>query len=180
MMTVSRRMTRAGAVAVLIAVLIAGVGCAPQAPHATKTPKAGSPTPSAAAGLPAGDDPPIITAPALNWVLPLFSDKEGWRTMTLRGSAVQPVAGGSIAVSDLNITIFSGDAEARVDSILLSPSAEFFPRDNRARGNKAVRFIQDEIEVTGIGWDYDHAAKKVSIHQNVRVTFRAQLNDILK
>lgn len=178
-MTVSGGMTHAARVAILIAAVIAATGCRPAAP-ATNAAKSANPTTPANTALPAGDDTPVITAPALNWVLPLFTDKEGWRTMTLRGSAVQPVAGGSIAVSDLNITIFSGDAEARVDSILLSPSAEFFPKDNRARGTKAVRFIQDEVEVTGEGWDYDHAAKKVSIHREVRVTFRAQLNDILK
>lgn len=120
------------------------------------------------------------TAPAVNWVLPLFTDREGHRSMTLRGSSVRPGSGGSIAVSDLSITIYSGDADARVDSILLSPSAIFFPKENRAHGDKAARFIQDTIEVTGVGWDYDHAAKRVSIHSQVRVTFRAQLNDILK
>lgn len=119
------------------------------------------------------------TAPAVNWVLPIFSDKEGYRSMTLRGSEVRP-SGKSIAVTDLSITIFSGDADAKVDSILLSPSAYFIPKENRASGDKAVRFIRGDIEVTGFGWTYDHTAKKVSLQQNVRVTFSAQLNDILK
>jgi hypothetical protein len=119
------------------------------------------------------------TAPAVNWVLPIFTDKEGFRSMTLRGSEVRP-AGKSIAVTDLNITIFSGDANAHVDTILLSRAAIFSPKDNRASGESAVRLIRDDIEVTGVGWTYDHAAKKVSLQQNVRVTFRAQLNDILK
>jgi hypothetical protein len=119
-------------------------------------------------------------APATNWVLPIFSDKEGFRSMTLRGSEVRP-SGKSVAVTDLSITIFSGDAAAKVDSILLSPDARFFPREQRASGEKAVRFIRDEIEVTGVGWDYDHDGKKVSLHRQVRVTFKAhQLNDILK
>lgn len=118
-------------------------------------------------------------APATNWVLPIFTDKEGFRSMTLRGSEVRP-GGTSIAVTDLNITIFSGDAHAQVDSILLSPAAVFLPKENRASGDKAVRFIRDDIEVTGVGWTYDHTAKKVSLQHNVRVTFRAQLNDILK
>ncbi len=117
--------------------------------------------------------------PAINWVLPIFTDKEGYRSMTLRGSEVRPV-GRTIAVTDLNITIFSGDAATTVDSILLSPSAVFLPKENRARGDKSVRFIRDDFEVTGVGWTYDHATKKVSLQQNVRVTFRAQLNDILK
>lgn len=118
-------------------------------------------------------------APALNWVLPLFSDKEGHRTMTLRGTEVRPV-GKAIAITNLSITIFSGEADARVDSILLSPQAVFSQKDNRASGEQTVRFIQDDVEVTGSRWEYDHAAKKVSLRQNVRVTFRAQLNDILK
>lgn len=119
------------------------------------------------------------TAPAQNWVLPLFTDKEGYRSMTLRGSEVRP-SGRNIAVTDLNITIFSGDATARVDSILLSPNALFHPKEKRASGDSPVRYIRDDIEVTGVGWDYDHATKKVFLRQNVRVTFRAQLNDILK
>jgi hypothetical protein len=123
--------------------------------------------------------PAPAAAPALNWVLPLFTDKEGFRSMTLRGSEVRP-AGKSIAVTDLSITIFSGDARAQVDSILLSPAAVFSPKENRASGDQAVRFIRDDIEVTGVGWTYDHAARKVSLQQKVRVTFRAQLNDILK
>jgi lipopolysaccharide export system protein LptC len=112
-------------------------------------------------------------------VLPLFTDKEGFRTMTLRGSEVRPV-GTDIAVTDLNITIFSGDAAAKVDSILLSRQARFFPKANRAAGDDAVRYIRDDIEVTGVGWTYDHTTKKISLRRQVRVTFTAQLNDILK
>ena len=129
---------------------------------------------------PAASPPGVVAgAPAVNWVLPIFTDKEGYRSMTLRGSEVRP-SGRSIAVTDLSITIFSGDATSQVDSMLLSPAAVFSPKENRAGGDKAVRFIRDDIEVTGVGWTYDHAAKKVSLQQNVRVTFRAQLNDILK
>jgi hypothetical protein len=131
--------------------------------------------PAPAATPPAAE----FAAPAVNWVLPIFTDKEGYRSMTLRGSEVRPV-GRTIAVTDLSITIFSGDARTTVDSILLSPEAIFLPKENRARGDKAVRFIRDDFEVTGVGWTYDHTTKKVTLAQNVKVTFRAQLNDILK
>lgn len=123
--------------------------------------------------------PAAAPAPAVNWVLPLFTDKEGFRSMTLRGSEVRP-NGKSIAVTDLSITIFSGDAKSTVDSILLSPAAVFYPKEERAGGEKTVRLIRDDIEVTGTGWTYDRATNKVSLQQNVRVSFRAQLNDILK
>ena len=118
-------------------------------------------------------------APAYNWVLPIFTDKEGFRSMTLRGSEVRP-QNGNVEVTDLSITIFSGDAAAQIDSMLLSPEARFYPKENRATGAKAVRYIRDDVEVTGFGWTYDHKTKKVSLQQNVRVTFRAQLQDILK
>ena len=123
--------------------------------------------------------PASPAAPAVNWVLPIFTDKEGFRSMTLRGSEIRP-ATNRIAVTDLSITIFSGDAAAQIDSMLLSPAALFLPKENRASGDKSVRFIRDDVEVTGVGWTYDHKARKVSLRQNVRVTFRAQLQDILK
>jgi hypothetical protein len=88
--------------------------------------------------------------------------------------------GKTITVTNLNITIFSGDAKAEVDSILLSPLAVFHTKENRASGDQGVRFIQDDVDVTGTRWTYDHTAKKVSLRENVRVTFRAKLNDILK
>jgi hypothetical protein len=124
-------------------------------------------------------NPPPLPAPATNWVLPLFTDKEGFRSMTLRGSEVRPGTK-TIAVTDLSITIFSGDALAHVDTMLLSPAAIYSPKENRASGEQSVRLIRDDIEVTGFGWTYDHIGKKISLQQKVRVTFRAQLNDILK
>lgn len=123
--------------------------------------------------------PVTTSSPAINWVLPIFTDKEGFRSMTLRGSEVRPL-GKNIAVTDLHITVFSGDAKAHVDSILMSTEAVFMPKEQLARGDKSVRLIHDDVEVIGTGWTYDHNVKKVSLQQNVRVTFNAQLSDILK
>ncbi|MEY2881467.1 MAG: hypothetical protein RLZZ15_3847 [Verrucomicrobiota bacterium] len=100
--------------------------------------------------------------------------------MTLRGSAVRPVGPDRIDVTDLNITVFSGDAAARVDSVLLSQAASFFPKTKLATGEQHVRLIRDDTEIAGDGWRYDHAAKKITVNQNARVVFRAELNDILK
>lgn len=134
-------------------------------------------------GLPGADTtpPPSPAAPAVNWVLPLFTDKDGHRSMTLRGTEVRP-AGKNVAVTDLSITVFSGDAAARVESMLLSPQAVFYPKENRATGDGLVRFLSDEAEITGTGWTYEHGeqVKKVSLRSNVRIVLKAQLNDILK
>ncbi|MCX6955587.1 MAG: hypothetical protein NTV51_25865 [Verrucomicrobia bacterium] len=137
-------------------------------------------TPQAARPAAATSGTSETAAPAKNWVLPLFSPKEGFRTMTLRGSEVRPVGTARVDVTDLNITVFSGDAAARVETLLLSPSASFFAKEKRATGEKSVRLIRDDIEVTGEGWVYLHDTKTVSLARNVRVVFTAQLNDILK
>ena len=80
-------------------------------------------------------------APAKNWVLPLFT-KEGYHSMTLRGAEVHPVSSVRIDVTDLNITVFSGDDAAQVETVLLSPHASYFPREKRASGPGSVRVIR--------------------------------------
>ena len=119
------------------------------------------------------------TSPAKNWVLPLFT-KEGFRSMTLRGSEARPIGTNRLDVVDMNITVFTGGATAKVESMLLSPAASFFADEKIARGGGSVRFLQDDLEVTGEQWTYDHNAKKVSIAQHARITFAAQLPDLIK
>ncbi len=149
---------------------LAGFLAAAESPPAPTAPA--TTTPAAAA-------PALPNSPAVNWVLPIFSDREGHRLMKLQGTEVRPVDG-RVAITNLMITTFTGDARAAVDSILLSPRAVFSPTDHTARGEQTVRFIQDDVEVTGTRWAYDHAAKKVSLEGDVRVTFRARITDILR
>ena len=120
-----------------------------------------------------------ITAPAKNWVLPLFS-KEGHRSMTARGSEARLIDDNHFEVVDLNLTLFTGDEVPQVDTILLSPAATFLPDQKIAHGEKSVRFIGDEIEASGTRWVYRHAEKKISLDGNVRVIFRAELKNLLQ
>ncbi|PTX97713.1 hypothetical protein [Opitutus sp. ER46] len=140
------------------------------------TPPAASPksAPANAAAIEAG--------PAVGWTLPIFTDKEGYRQLTLRGSLARVISKDQIDVTGFSAVAFSGDASERVESVLLSPQASFFPRTNRATGKDTVRLIHDDIEVLGRDWTFEMigGTKKVSIARDVRVTFQAQLNDILK
>jgi hypothetical protein len=130
----------------------------------------------------------IETGPATNWTYPVFTDKEGYRKYLLRGSTARVLDPNRIQVTGFNCVVFSGDAAERVDTVLLSPEALFFPKDNRASGSSSVRLLfsgrpdtpNDDIEVIGRDWVYDHGRKAVSLAHNVRVTFHAQLHDILK
>ena len=66
-----------------------------------------------------------------------FTDKEGYLTAIFRGSEVRP-EGKNISVTDLNITIVSGDAASRVETVLLAPFATYFPKEKRASGDKST------------------------------------------
>lgn len=151
-----------------------GLGRA-QPPKTQPPPPAGSapgrPTPAAEA---------VAGGSAQNWSMHVFSDVEGYRQMSVRGTEVHPDGPDIIAVTDLSVTTYVGDASAQVDTIMLSPAAKFFPKGNRASGDKTVRVIRDDFEATGQQWTYDHAEKRVSLHQNVRVVFHASLPAILK
>jgi hypothetical protein len=120
-----------------------------------------------------------ITAPAMNWALPFFT-KEGHHAMTARGSEMRYINANHVEVIDLNLTVFSGDAAAKVETILLSPAATFLPNDRIARGEKSVRFIGDDIEASGRQWTYWQQEKKISLQGDVRVTFRAELKNLLQ
>ena len=105
--------------------------------------------------------------------------KEGFRSLLLRASAMH-VARKQVDLTNMNLSVFSGDAAEHVDTILLSPEATFLPDTNVARGEKTVRFIRDDLEASGTKWLYDHKEKRISLDGNVRVVFNAQLKDILQ
>lgn len=120
-----------------------------------------------------------IAPPARNWTLPLFT-KEGYRQMTLRGDEVRPVTSDRVDITGMNVTVFSGTPEAKVDSVILSPEATFLIGEKQARGDKFVRLIRDDIEVSGEGWSYNYNEKKVLIFHHAHVVFHTALPDILK
>ncbi|HRI83220.1 MAG TPA: hypothetical protein PLF88_12325 [Opitutaceae bacterium] len=118
------------------------------------------------------------TAPVESLRLPLFT-KDGHRSMLLIGSAAQ-IAANRIVLQEMTLTLFSGDDRNLVETVILSPTATVHPDREFVEGSGAVRVIGEEVEITGLDWNYDHAAKRVSIARNARVVFRAQLPDIFK
>lgn len=120
-----------------------------------------------------------IAPPARNWTLPLFT-KEGYRQMTLRGDEVRPITSDRIDITGMNVTVFSGTADAKVDSVLLSPEATFLISEKIARGSTFVRLIRDDVEVSGEGWTYNYNEKKVLISRHAHVVFHSALPDMLK
>jgi hypothetical protein len=105
---------------------------------------------------------------------------DGYRSMLLRGSAARMLTLRLIELDDMNLTVFSGDASSRIDSILLSPTARVSLDDDTARGPGSIRLIRNDLDLTGEQWVYDHANKSISIARNVRVVFHSKLKDMLK
>src|ERR1035441_9023584 len=69
---------------------------------------------------PAAENAP--SEPAKNFILPTFT-REGYYSMRLCGSEARMLTLHLIELDDMNLTVFSGDASNRVDSVLLSPIA---------------------------------------------------------
>jgi len=118
-------------------------------------------------------------APAINWVAPLFT-KDNFRSMTVRGARASFPSNNEVAVLDLSLTVFSGDATSKVETVILASTATFLPRESLARGETGVRVIRDDLEAAGDHWSYHHAQKKVSLTGRVRIVFNAEFTNLLK
>lgn len=118
-------------------------------------------------------------APILNWRLPSFTP-EGHRESLVRGSEARILNDKEFALTELTLTLFTGDATNRIETILLSPAARIHAADRIVTSDSRLRVINDQFEASGTGWRYEHAAKKVSIAKNVRVVLQLELKDLLK
>lgn len=119
-------------------------------------------------------------SPILNWRLPLFTADGSRREALIRGSEARVLPDRTVELKDLLVHLFSRDDANRIETILASPTARVLADERLVVGDGVIRVINDQFEATGTGWSYDHAGKKVSLHRNVRVSFRAQIDDLLK
>ncbi len=117
--------------------------------------------------------------PIINFRLPAFTPT-GHRSWLIRGSEAIVRNPDLIEVRELALSVFSGDATERIETMILSPLAQVAPADQIARGTESLRLINDALEATGIGWEYVYREKKVSLHRSVRVTIHGELKDLLK
>ncbi|HEY0945463.1 MAG TPA: hypothetical protein VGD81_09345 [Opitutaceae bacterium] len=124
---------------------------------------------------------PKITAraPVKDFTLPFFNDA-GHRTMLVRGGEALLANPERVTIHELTLTVFSGHADNRVDTVILSPAATVIPAEKAVTGEQVVRLVRDDLEVSGEAWRYDHDAKKILINRNVHIVFRTELKDILK
>jgi lipopolysaccharide assembly outer membrane protein LptD (OstA) len=118
-------------------------------------------------------------APVKNFSLPTFT-KDDHRAALLRGNEALFISAQQINVTGMQLTLFAGDITNRVETVIISPEARFYPERNVAEGEHSVRVLRDDMEMSGTKWTYEKDQKKVVIDGNVRVIFHAQLKDLLK
>lgn len=120
--------------------------------------------------------------PVINFRLPWFTP-EGYRAWMVRGTEARYASESQIGIKDLTLTTFSGDADEKIDTLILSPNAVVHvisAEDAVVSGTSTIRVINDQFEASGRDWRYSRKDKKVSIAKNVRVVFQAELKDLLK
>ncbi len=133
----------------------------------------------AAVGLHAAGPQITANAPVKNFSLPSF-DEQGFRTMLIRGREAMLVNASEVKLADMTLTLFSGDAEARVETVFVSPSARVLVDKRIVFGDETVRVISDEFDLLGTDWRYDHDKKTILISKQARVVFHIELKDIVK
>jgi lipopolysaccharide export system protein LptC len=115
----------------------------------------------------------------VNFRLPEFTP-EGNRSWLVRGSEARYASREQVDIKGLNLSIFTGLPDGKVETLILSPSAQVRPGDQLVRGSDSIRVINDKFEATGSDWTYHHREKKVSISKNVRVVLHTELKGMLQ
>jgi len=119
-----------------------------------------------------------INAPVINFRVPTFT-REGFRTWLLCGAEGVYMNDKQLNVTDLNLTVFSGDAANKVEKIFLSPSALALIDEGLVSGPGALRLITDDFEATETTGSMITPEK--GFHPPERTgSFPRQLNDILR
>ena len=126
--------------------------------------------------------PASAKAPIINFSLPTFTNPDGYRSWLIRGSEAWLTEQNVIDVQGLALTVFSGDASNRIDTILLSPSARVLTEQQVISGTSSMRVIniRDGFEASGEEWRYTHKDKTVTLGKKARVVLRAEFKNFLK
>lgn len=138
----------------------------------------------AATALFAASGNPNIRAPApvKNFSLPFFNDA-GFRTRLIRGNEARLADPRKPVLSDVTISLFTGDESNRVTTVLLSTDATVDTEGKIVTGEGAVRLVRDDFELSGEQWRYDYNEAdtiQINIRRKARVVLQAQLESILK
>ncbi len=121
-------------------------------------------------------------APIQNFRVPTLSPT-GVRTRLITGREALYLNENEIKITGLQITLFDPAGTGQDLTTLQSPQALIHLDDKKLRASGPGQIIirhQNLAELTGRDWTYDHTDQRITIKQDVRVTYQASLPALLK
>lgn len=119
------------------------------------------------------------SAPVKDYSISFFSDA-GYHKMRVEGGSADLQNRNSIRLEAMTLTLFSGEADRSVESVLMAPVAILQPDTELVGGPEAVRLVRDDLELFGEDWSFDHRARKIHLRRNAKIIFNANLAEYLK
>ena len=119
-------------------------------------------------------------APVLDFKLPMFGQKNGYKIWELRGREGRYVNEERIDVVGMELRLFSGKADLKVHTTIESPAATMLVSQSQALGKSEIKIIGNQFQIEGEDWKWTGSARTITVDKNVRVSFRQGLAGILK
>lgn len=118
-------------------------------------------------------------APIKNFKLPMFNNA-GVKIWDLRGEEAKYVSQDRVDLFTMTLKVFNDDGSGEVRIEIQSPQATVFANDHVVTGGNNIRMFTDDFEISGRNYTWRGRELSVTIREDVRVVFKAPLQDILK
>lgn len=118
-------------------------------------------------------------APIKNFKLPMF-DNAGMKTWDLRGEEARYHSQDRVDLFRMNLKIFESDGSGAVRIEIRSPHATVLANQHVVSGEDSIHVLNEDFEISGKDYTWRGREMSVTIRNDVRVVFKAPLQDILK
>ncbi len=118
-------------------------------------------------------------APIKDFKLPMFNDA-GTKLWDLRGAEAKYISQDRVDLFTMNLKVFKTDGSGVLQIEIQSPQATVFANQHLVTGTDSIRIFNDDYEISGRNYTWRGREQHVTIREDVRVVFKAQLQDILK
>jgi hypothetical protein len=118
-------------------------------------------------------------APIKNFKLPMFNNA-GVRIWDLRGEEAKYVSQDRVDLFTMTLKVFNDDGSGQVRIEIQSPQATVFANEHVVTGGNTIRMFSEDFDISGRNYTWRGRELSVTIREDVRVVFKAPLQDILK
>ena len=108
-------------------------------------------------------------APMRDFQLPVFGEN-GYKIWDLQGKECRYTQDDQLAITHLQIHIFSGTPETLLETTIESPQALLLPYQNRAYGEGLIHITGPNYVATGKNWEWEGTQQKIEVKEEVQVT----------